>query len=89
MSTADGYYVRDSVGEVHGPYSEREFDTMRRFGELDIMKPKSAWRMAMGMAYKVSFKRRYTSVCSCAALGHAWELCIVVFTMVATLWSMT
>ena len=89
MSGGDGYYIRDSVGKVHGPFAEGEFDALRRSGELDILKPQSAWRTAMGMAYKVTFKREYNSVCTCAACGHAWELFIVVFTMVATLWSMT
>ena len=43
----------------------------------------------MGMAYRVNFKRRYNSIFSCAACGHAWELFIIFFTFVATVWAMT
>ena len=81
-TSKDGYYVRDLNNEVHGPYTEQEFDSMRIAGEIDIMKPKSAWRMAMGMAYRVSFKRRYNSIFSCTACGHAWELFIILFTSI-------
>ena len=88
-TSKDGYYVRDLNNEVHGPYTEQEFDSMRIAGEIDIMKPKSAWRMAMGMAYRVSFKRRYNSIFSCTACGHAWELFIILFTFAATVWAMT
>ena len=85
----DGYYIRDINAEGHGPYTEKEFDAMRVAGEIDILKPKSAWRTAMGMAYRVNFKRRYNSIFSCAACGHAWELFIIFFTFVATVWAMT
>ena len=43
----------------------------------------------MGMAYRVNFKRRYNSIFSCTACGHAWELFIILFTFVATCWAMT
>ena len=69
-TSKDGYYVRDLNNEVHGPYTEQEFDSMRIAGEFDTMKPKSAWRMAMGMAYRVNFKRRYNSIFSCTACGQ-------------------
>ena len=85
----DGYYYRDANGKVHGPYTERVFQVMRRSGE--ITEGSHAWRTAMGMAFKIKIERRFTlgHVLSAGACNHAWELVMISFTCLCTMYALT
>ena len=91
MSTVghDGYYYRDDNGKVHGPFTQKVFQIMRRSGK--IQEGTHAWRTAMGMAFKVKIGRKFTlaQLLSAGACNHAWELVMITFTCLCTAYALT
>ena len=80
----DGYYVRTSEGRLIGPLYEHRFERLRSGRQKHRIR--SAYRLSAGHVFPITLRTRFvwSNVCSCAACGHALELCIVFIAFAST-----
>ena len=80
----DGYYVRTSDGRLIGPLYEHRFKRLRSGRQKHRIR--SAYRLSAGHVFPITLRTRFvwSNVCSCAACGHALELCIVFIAFAST-----
>lgn len=80
LDEKDGYYFRDSEGELHGPLSRFEYEVWSLRGE--ISSGTKVWRQQAGTTYSITISRRFRwrKLCTIGACGALTEWATVCMT---------